>query len=198
MKCRELTSKEEYVNLQNARSSIDICHAKLQNIKHLLSSKDDYILDIGHRNGGLLNECNVNGYKNVFGFDIGELSFELVSKKYPYLVSDNRIKKHDAHEGIPFDEKFDVIVLSHVLEHMHDTTKVLNNIRDSLKDGGSVYVVVPKEKNMDHLPHYTIFEKSEDLKNLMAENGFKEVRDTKCGSNRNGMSEIVGSFQLDD
>lgn len=46
-------------------------------------------------------------------------------------------------------EKFDIITLWHVLEHVHDMHGYLNRLKDLLKSGGKMFIAVPNYKSYD-------------------------------------------------
>jgi 2-polyprenyl-3-methyl-5-hydroxy-6-metoxy-1,4-benzoquinol methylase len=52
----------------------------------------------------------------------------------------------------------DAIILSHVLEHLVDPDQALALIRNSLSDGGVLYIEVPNLMDHTHLPGYFAFE----------------------------------------
>jgi 2-polyprenyl-3-methyl-5-hydroxy-6-metoxy-1,4-benzoquinol methylase len=45
-----------------------------------------------------------------------------------------------------YAEKFDLIILSHVVEHTHNPKKILMEVRDCLKSDGIIYCEVPDER----------------------------------------------------
>lgn len=50
----------------------------------------------------------------------------------------------EAQDAFPLPEgKFDLIIFSHVLEHLRDPDKVLDRFADHLEDGGTVLIAVP-------------------------------------------------------
>ena len=61
-----------------------------------------------------------------------------------------------------FDKKIDLIIISHVLEHVSDPESFLINITKNLKKGGLIFIEVPcldfKHKNV-HEPHLLFFDK---------------------------------------
>jgi SAM-dependent methyltransferase len=56
---------------------------------------------------------------------------------------------------------FDVVVMTHVLEHLTDPGSVLREIASAMNDGGWVYVAVPDVESMD----FKIFGKRWDVVN---------------------------------
>ena len=104
-------------------------------------SHDWSILDVGCRQGHILNTLFNYKYKNLYGFDIGDKAVELWSR----LRFRDNLKKWDAHDPFPFKGPFDLITCSHVLEHCHTPEKVIENIMAVLKPGGYIHAIVPIE-----------------------------------------------------
>jgi SAM-dependent methyltransferase len=51
----------------------------------------------------------------------------------------------------PYQSKFDVIVLSHVLEHVPDDARLLSEVYEALVPGGTLIVMVPLEQLTDRI-----------------------------------------------
>jgi SAM-dependent methyltransferase len=114
--------------LHNVRLNIDI-------VKDTGVKKDYRILDVGCGNGHvLLCPLSEIGFQNLFGVD-------------PYIASDiitDRLKifKKTIHE-LPDTELFDLIVLSHSLEHIWDQKETLVKARHLLSKKGICLVRIP-------------------------------------------------------
>ncbi|MEO8812431.1 MAG: methyltransferase domain-containing protein, partial [Caulobacteraceae bacterium] len=73
----------------------------------------------------------------------------------------------------PGDETFDLIILSHLLEHLEDPVRALEKIRPRVAKGGHVFVNVPLNAPMpDHL---ILLREPGDAERLMVEGGFRIV-----------------------
>lgn len=88
--------------------------------------KGDRVLDIGCGNGALTFDLAEKA-EFVVGIDLSEKNIETAKKKYyahniKYVIG-------DAVKDLS-DEKFDVIVLSNVLEHIENRTGFLNKIKN--------------------------------------------------------------------
>lgn len=66
------------------------------------------------------------------------------------LGIDFRLVSGERGEPLPFDRSsFDMIMMHHVLEHLHDSPRVLlNDLLDLLKPGGFLFVTVPNAGNI--------------------------------------------------
>lgn len=168
----------DYVGKQNTRGSINDSTLRFnKSIENLFAEyniqPDDYILDVGTRNGSFIKDLHDSGYKNSYGIDISEGASILWKQWGDDLLQ--FFKVEDAQINLnPFGFRYKFISLSHVLEHMHDVDKVLENIKDCLLDDSSiVYIVVPQEDNVKHEAHYTSFPAMEDLATLFKNHSFE-------------------------
>jgi SAM-dependent methyltransferase len=171
-----------YYDVQNGRSGMMLDSNEIVNYLYKIPlefSEKLNVLDIGCR-----AHCNAVRYfhkrgMNSFGFDIGEnakLAWDNCEFK-------NNLKIHDAHNKFPYDVKFDLITISHTLEHCHTPEVVLKNIYDSLNTGGVVFGVVPVEAETDnHAPHYCMFTDHVEHVDMYKSAGFTVVEDW-CKSN---------------
>ncbi len=95
------------------------------------------LLDIGFGYGYLMQVARASGF-HVFGI---ESSKALIDRMTPDFG--NRLHRELIGDGTLPWGSFDVVVLSHVLEHFPDPRPVLRRIRESLNPNGLLYVVVP-------------------------------------------------------
>lgn len=119
--------------------------------------KNSSILDVGCAQGGLLDVLRDRGYLETHGMD-------------PSLscVAASLERGHFAYQGLLSDDslKYDVIILSHVLEHIENLQEALSDILRRLKYGGKVYIEVPDASrygrfglpfldfNSEHINHF--------------------------------------------
>ncbi len=87
---------------------------------------EDKVLDIGCGNGALTFEIAKKARK-VVGIDLDKKNIKIAKRKYwapniKYLVG-------DATKDLP-NQKFDVVILSNVLEHIQDRVEFLNKIKN--------------------------------------------------------------------
>lgn len=89
------------------------------------------VLDIGCGIGALASDIaeNVPNVK-VFGIDLNEKNIDIAKQKYNF--ENLRFIIGDATKDLP-DEKFDVIVLSNVLEHIEKRQQLLEQIKEIYK-----------------------------------------------------------------
>ena len=85
-------------------------------------------------------------FANKFIYRLAGASSYYEFKDYNRIVSDNKLHWYNLSDGVPFYENsIDIVYTSHFLEHLNkdDGYKFLENIYNSLKEGGVLRVVVP-------------------------------------------------------
>ena len=121
------------------------------------------VLDIGCRTGITLSNLWKQGCKNVWGIDIGELARDHWKKQnYPFIEN---LICDDIHEVDLTPDFFDLITISHCLEHLYDPQQILSNMIESLKPNGLLHSIVPIEPEKDfdkYNPHLVRFESHQD------------------------------------
>jgi SAM-dependent methyltransferase len=95
------------------------------------------IIDIGSAKGGFLSFLKTQGYKNL-------LAIDLLSESIDYARANGIDAKIGSAEQLPLkNDSIDVVVLSHVLEHILDLRAVMTELCRVVVDGGLVYAEVP-------------------------------------------------------
>lgn len=94
------------------------------------------VLDIGCGRGGLLKHLRDKLNCKVVGIDISDVAIKICQEKGIKTILCN-IEK----EEIP--GKYDVIILSAILEHLENPISLLNKIRSNLNKNGCVIIGVP-------------------------------------------------------
>lgn len=105
--------------------------------------KNPSILDYGCGNGNFIYNAYQNGFENVFGAEFNEnyvqkLSTEMPNVKF-YTIEDLLDNKEN--------EKYDVIRLSNVLEHLNNPNEVIGKLKKKLNNNGIFIVEGPIEAN---------------------------------------------------
>lgn len=100
-------------------------------------TKGKKILDIGCGTGEYLVAASENGF-DVTGIDVDKSITDYVSKEYGFNVINTLLK-----EGTFEENSFDVVVLSHVIEHLEDPNKIISTIYKILKPEGLFLMLTP-------------------------------------------------------
>ena len=116
--------------------------------------KDLPLLDIGARDGWMLEYLKRKKFMNTTGVDI-----TVDAVKYAQSQGRNVIWA-DMHDLSSFDtESFGTILMIHSLEHCYNTQVVVDGLLRILKPGGILYVEVPLEthaaKDVAHFCNFT-------------------------------------------
>ncbi|MEO6906887.1 MAG: class I SAM-dependent methyltransferase [Abditibacteriaceae bacterium] len=140
-----------------------------------LISPDARILDIGCAGGGLLHALQNHGFQHLNGLDPSSNCVRYGKETFNLEMYQGTL------QHLPDLGQFDVIILSHVLEHVQDLRSSMQSIRQLLKPNGHVYVEVPdatryaecliapfQDFNTEHINHFS----EQSLTNLAAAFGF--------------------------
>ena len=100
------------------------------------------VAEVGVGAGGIMQYFKENGNK-IVGVDFGGEYIKLGKSKGLNLM------KGDIDELIKNKIKVDVLIYSHVFEHILDLAKELDKIKKVLKKDGLLYIEVPGVRNLD-------------------------------------------------
>lgn len=110
--------------------------------KHL--SKQHSILDIGSGYGFFLNKAK-KSFKAAIGIEPSFNLYEASIKKYNINVKNQDFKNYYI---LNKNNKFNAIVLIHVIEHIQKPKEFLKNILDLLKINGVLYIETPNKDSL--------------------------------------------------
>jgi SAM-dependent methyltransferase len=138
------------------------------------------IVDVGCAQGGMLGVLRDKGYSRLHGIDLSEANLKALQERgiTPWNNSICDVNN--------INQKFDFVILSHILEHICDLQTAASNLKKILNDNGYAYVEVPNASkyaeyypeapfhffNIEHINHFDI----NSLKNLFEPHGFKIAR----------------------
>ncbi|MCL6258401.1 methyltransferase domain-containing protein [Aquiflexum sp. TKW24L] len=140
---------EDYISHHNKSTNIvNIIYKWVRNItlKKKVSWLNNYshkkgsLLDIGCGTGEFLSLAKKNGWK-ISGIEPNKTARKIATKK--------KLSIQKNLEDIKKDQKFDIISLFHVLEHVHDLRKTGKKIISHLNDNGRVFIAVPNINSYD-------------------------------------------------
>jgi len=95
------------------------------------------LLDVGTGIGQFLHFAKK--YFEVSGTEVSTSGIEIAKKKYDIDIMKGSL------DNLSFSNKFDVISLYHVLEHVADPSSTIKRCWDLLKPGGFLFVAVPND-----------------------------------------------------
>ena len=109
----------------------------------LLKENELKICEIGCGNGGNLAKFQAEGY-SVFGVEPDPAARKVAQAVTPNIFNGTA---EELPETIK-NRKYDVVLMSHVLEHCLDINTVISNAKAILKDGGVYIVEIPNCKSL--------------------------------------------------
>lgn len=137
------------------------------------------VLDYGCSGGFFLDIAKNAGIENCFGMELNKIEADI-----------SKSKGHSVHNGLletnPFTEKFDLITLWDVFEHIKDGKSYLKKFYEILSDDGLLFIQVPNAMSLaarimqehsnvyDGLEHVNLYS-PETLKLIADKAGFKVV-----------------------
>lgn len=137
------------------------------------------LLDIGFGGGYLMELCRAYGFE-VYGIDGSAAHVERLQPQFG-----ERVRQVIAgSDEIPWNS-FDVVIMSHILEHLKTPGAVLKEVLEKMNPGGLIYIAVPDMdavqfriygKNLDSinpLVHFQYFNQA-SLSRLLIDCGFHD------------------------
>lgn len=147
-------------------------------IKQTIDLKNKDICEIGAFDGLLLSLFKKNN-NNIFGYELNDDARVYAKKKYDIDLKENFLESKS---------KYDIIILSHVIEHFREPKEILIKIKSMLKENGFIYIEVPNSPmpnecsynmlmrylNTEHIVNFNMdnlikFAESADLKIVRSE-----------------------------
>jgi ubiquinone/menaquinone biosynthesis C-methylase UbiE len=153
------------------------------------------LLEIGCGSGDRIIKLNKAGW-DVIGQDIDNNAYEkLTSNNIPFILGNT-----DQLKG----EQFDVILLSHVIEHVKDPVSLLKECRRLLKSNGKLYITTPNNQSFTHKlfrrywlgldsPRHLIVYNINSLTNILSSSGYKNIKARTIAVN----TEIFAMHSID-
>ncbi len=139
------------------------------------------VLDVGFGNCTALLKKYLAGW-NCYGVDFSDVAVSKGKEFYPFLNLAQGTIQAAAHQ----DNFFDMVTLSHVLEHDYNPISMLKEIRRVLKPGGELVIDIPnfgglyytlfKEKAEYFVPHHLSFFDKKTLAMTIEKAGFTDYK----------------------
>ncbi len=169
--------------LKSEQGDVESC---LKYFLEFNASKDLRILDIGCNNGSLIFNLYKQGYNVVYGVDVNEKAISIGKREYKEISSNLQFYNG---KNLPFEkEKFDIILMFNVLEHIPNTERYLKEeVYRVLKEGGMFIFQTPNK--LINIPWELIKAKSlfswreehcslqtlKSLKKILLNSGFRDI-----------------------
>jgi 2-polyprenyl-3-methyl-5-hydroxy-6-metoxy-1,4-benzoquinol methylase len=149
-------------------------------ICHISGKKKGTLLDVGSGTGAFVNEMQLSGW-NVTGLEPDEDARRVAKENFQCDVMGI-----DDLFNLP-ENKYDVITLWHVLEHVHDLQAYLQQFKKILRQDGRLVIAVPNYTSFDasvykeywaaydvprHLYHFS----PNSMKLLITKNGMSIIK----------------------
>lgn len=128
-----------YANYEDiARSRRFYFCKRIEKIEKFLGRKNLEILEIGAATGEFCHEARLRGHHTT-GLELSDGARKTALEKHGIQLSRLTV------EELPREEKFDVIHMNHVLEHMPDPASTLDECHKRLKKDGVVVIEIPQQ-----------------------------------------------------
>lgn len=144
----------------------------------LLPDKEPYVVEVGCGAGGLLKSFAQKGAR-VLGVDLGQETIKAAKERYGLDYVAGTLK------DLNLAKKPDVVIYSHVLEHILDPVSELACLRKMISDKTVVYVSMPGIRSSRdllsvlrnaHVYHFSL----QSLEYLMAVCGFTMIKGSEA------------------
>jgi SAM-dependent methyltransferase len=145
-----------------------------------LIERNAVIADVGCATGALLNEFKKRGFTNLTGFDPSYSCCQSGRRLYGIDIRQSTINQLRA-----VTDRFDVVMMTGVLEHLCDVETSIRLLKTLLKPGGNIYLGVPDASSYHRyfgapfqyfsMEHVNFFAPN-SLSNLMLRHGFETVK----------------------
>lgn len=155
----------------------NIAKSRFDFIKSNIAFKKNYsILEVGAGDGFLLKEfISAKHSVNLTAIEYNKESIKKLKEQNIQVLSDlSKIKKKD---------KFDLIILSHVLEHVIDPSTFVDKLKSLLNKNGYIFVDVPcldyliKKETSSHISFFDL----SSLNYLFKKLKLKKISSNYCG-----------------
>ena len=138
------------------------------------------VLDVGCGSGQFLALARQMGWQ-CYGVEIDPVAAQVARDTGAAIVS-SRVETLDA----SYDGRFDVVTLSHVIEHGHDPQETLRHCRRVLKPGGHLWIETPNIDSAGYRlfgrfwrglesPRHLVIFNAESLRMILRDMGFERI-----------------------
>lgn len=156
-----------------------------RHLPHGKSEQDSALLDVGCGNGTFLLRAREMGW-DVAGCEPDARAVDACKRAHLDVI------EGDAFHPSLDTRQFDVITVSHVLEHVIEPVRLLRRIFSLLKPGGSIWLAMPNAGAVGlrifrdawmplHCPYHLLIPSQSALRQWLVEAGFESIRPLRRG-----------------
>lgn len=122
------------------------CLNQFNFIKANINCDNKKVCEIGAFDGLLLNIFK-NNKCEVHGYELNDRAREYAKNKYNIYLKQNFLEDN---------QKYDIIILSHVIEHFKEPKEILLKIKSMLNENGFIYIEVPNSPLKNQCSYETL------------------------------------------
>lgn len=134
----------KYFEQHDSSAKVEASRQLIHGFLDRIGKRDASLLDVGSGRGEMLGGARAEGLERVVGLELSQAMVEAAKKAYDVDVQPLLLEDFAAQT----DERFDIIVLNAVIEHVYDPDSMVAACRQLIAPGGVLYLDVPNE---DHL-----------------------------------------------
>lgn len=149
LELRGESRKEYWERITNYPRETSENFEKVKFLEQFVNLKSSKVLDIGCGLGVLLNSLAVVG-----GCPVGNLTGVEPTPDTNRFCSDRgiRIDEKYLNLGEPYEEKYDLVMAVHVIEHVPDHREFIAICKENCSNNGYIYLECPSSLDIGHLP----------------------------------------------
>lgn len=138
--------------------------------------KSRKVLEIGCSIGGVSHILSDAGFE-VFASDISEYAVERARKLSRKLKKNISFSVFDIEKNIPLRQKFDLIIVFEVIEHLQDPFGAIKKMRTKLKKNGTLICSTPdKDFDLSSDPTHINVKRRGEWRRIFRKAGFKKLQ----------------------
>ncbi len=135
------------------------------------------ILEVGIANGEM-TQYLFQHFEKVIGLEGSSHFIEEIKKRFPEYYKSNRLELiHSLLEDYSSDIKYDIILFSHILEHLDKPGEILLKLKKWIKKDGKIIILVPNANSLHRQVGVKmgLLNRIDDLNDLDKKLGHKRV-----------------------
>jgi len=149
-------------------------------------------LEVGGGHGLYISEAQ-DLIGNVAEFDLVDISQSSLNIAKKMIDNDNvKYILTDIFDYYP-TKRYDFITMGEVLEHVEDPVKLLKKLSTILSDNGKLLITTPT--NAPAIDHIYLFEKAEDIRNVIKIAGFV-IEEDVCFFSEDVSEDVAAKFKI--